>query len=318
MSLRSFEKYISQIAPHYPFTPFDVCDKSKNATAHTLYTLCRTQSMFEWKGLPDSIPQRDLELMLQCNGNVCFAQVNDGLYAFTGGLGGEPNVYYRPTVYTIANPALNFSASLKIGEECEIIRNDSLLIGLLPLITKYATNLTETEVSIFDAVINSRIISLIIANDDRAMESAKKYIEDVIAGRLSIMGDNKFLESVKTQPYGGTGDRTITELIELNQYQRACLFNDLGLNANYNMKRESLNSNESQLNDDMLLPFVDDMLRNRQQGCERVNAMFGTSISVDFYSAWKDNVEEIELEQEQLDESGSGVNADVSGSENDS
>ena len=60
------------------------------------------------------------------------------------------------------------------------------------------------------------------------------------------------------------------------------------------MKRESINSNESQLNDDMLHPLIDDMLAMRREALEKVNEMFGTNITVDFNSAWKDN--EIENE----------------------
>lgn len=73
---------------------------------------------------------------------------------------------------------------------------------------------------------------------------------------------------------------------------KASWFNDTGLNANYNMKRESINSNESQLNDDMLMPTVDDMLDCRQEGLEKVNAMFGTNITVELNSSWKINKEE--------------------------
>ena len=67
------------------------------------------------------------------------------------------------------------------------------------------------------------------------------------------------------------------------------------------MKRESLNSAESQLNDDALLPLIDDMLHQRQAGAEKINAMFGTSISVDYASAWEDNIEELEAKQDNLE-----------------
>ena len=66
------------------------------------------------------------------------------------------------------------------------------------------------------------------------------------------------------------------------------------------MKRESLNSEESQLNSDSLLPLMDNMLSCRQEGAQRVNNMFGTDITVEFNSAWQDNIEEIQLEQEKL------------------
>ena len=113
------------------------------------------------------------------------------------------------------------------------------------------------------------------------------------------------MEGIKTQPYGITSNTNIlTNLIESEQYIKASWYNDLGLNANYNMKRESINSGESQLNDDALLPLVDDMLRCRQNAIKKVNEKFGTNISIDLYSAWKDNEIELNSEQNNIDEGG--------------
>jgi hypothetical protein len=67
------------------------------------------------------------------------------------------------------------------------------------------------------------------------------------------------------------------------------------------MKRESINSNESQLNDDMLHPLIDDMLAMRREALEKVNEMFGTNISVEFNSAWADNETENELTMEVME-----------------
>lgn len=297
-------------------SPTDGIDKRVRTDYHIFQMLNRTQSMFKWEGLPDSIPQRNLEIMLQCNGNVCIYEYEGKLYAFTGGMGGEPDVYYNPTIYTFANPALGISRELRIGTECEIIRNDSMLTGMLPLFYRYASALTETEVSIDVATVNSRLIDLVSASDDRTRESALKFFADLREGKPGVIAENAFLAGIKAQPYGTTGNRSITDLIELNQYQKASFWNDIGLNANYNMKRESINSGESQLNDDALLPLIDDLLRERQEGCDRVNAMYGTSMSVSLASAWEDNEQEIEAEQDSIqmenepEEQGESVNDD--------
>ena len=102
-------------------------------------------------------------------------------------------------------------------------------------------------------------------------------------------------------------------MIESEQYIKASWYNDLGLNANYNMKRESINSGESQLNDDALLPLIDDMLQCRKNAIEKINSMFDTSISVSLASAWEDN--QIELENAQENEN-SDNRKDEGGEEN--
>ena len=282
-------------------TAYNPRDKDSVTRDHIEYMLARTQSMFRYDGLPDTIPERMLELYLQTNGHVAITEINGDLYALYGNFGGEPNPYYMPTLYTISNPALNVSKTMKIDEDCVIIPNDGLYKGLMPLFSRYASALCENELSLYLADINARIQTLISAGDDRTKKSAEVFITDVEKGNLSIIGENSFLEGIKTSPYALSGHNAITDLIEFEQYLRAGWFNELGLNANYNMKRESINSNESQLNDDMLHPLIDDMLKSREVAIEKVNNLYGTNISVSLASAWEDNQQELDAELENLE-----------------
>lgn len=283
-------------------------DKDNCINQHIGYMLNRTLSMFDYDGLPKTIDKRNLELMLQINGNVCWYKYNEKLYVFTGGLGGEPNVYYMPTIYTIANPALNISKSLKIDEDCVVMPNDFLYLGLLPLYERYATGLTENELSMYIATINLRITSLISASDDNTKKSAEKFLDDITSGKLGIIAENAFLDGIKSQPIrGSSSDDTITSLIEHEQYLKASWYNEIGLNANYNMKRESINSGESQLNNDMLMPLIDSMLYCREEALKKVNDMFGTNITVRKSSSWEDNQIEIDKEQNNVGGDGGGV-----------
>lgn len=286
----------------------DFSDKKASAMQYVSYMLNRTQSMFKYTGLPDSLPQRNLELMLQTNGFIVIPipykvpAVKGDLYAFAEGasLGGERDVYYMPTICNIASPALNWSASLKIGEECIVIPNDSLYIGLLPMFSRYASMLAENDVTIRLADINARIINLLSAPDDRTRKSAEQYLKDVENGNLGVIADNAFLEGIKSQPYASSGStNNITQLIELQQYLKAGWYNDVGLNANYNMKRESINSEEAQLNDDALLPLALDMLRMRKIGFDIVNRLCGYNIGVELNASWKVRQEE---QEQTLDE----------------
>jgi len=267
------------------------------------YMLIKTLSMFKYKNLPETISRRTMELYYQLNGFAGFYDYKDNLYCLQGGLGGEPDPNYMPTIFTFSNPALGISKQLKINEECVIIPNDDMYFGLYPLMCKYATAETENELSLFIADILSRIPAMISAGDDTALESAKKFLQDIEVGKLGAIADSEFLEGIKAQPVNQSNNRNITQLIEYEQYLRAGFYNEIGLNANYNMKRESLNSNESQLNDDMLYPMIDNMLKNRKEGLEKVNKMFGTDISVELDSSWKDNYEEKELTLENMETS---------------
>ena len=309
---RTYSYYFDNfVAKLYDFDDKELCVRN-----YVLYMFDRTQRMFEYKGLPDTIPQRMLEFLLQFNGFACFAKAKGELYAFYGGLGGEPDAYYRPTKCVVSNPALKLSETYTIDEDCVIVRNDSLLQGLIPLFSRYATAMVENDISFRMASINTRIEFLLSAPDDATKKAAEKFLEDVAAGKLGVIASNEFLDGIKAQEVGRTM-RTFTDLIEYQQYLKASWFNEIGLNANYNMKREKLSTTESQMNNDALLPLVDDMLQQRKECIEQVNAMFGTNITVDFASTWEQLLAEFEAETEmaesnQLD-SEEGVSEDARG-----
>ena len=264
--------------------------------------LSRTLSMFNYTNLPETIPVVELEKQLQTNGYTFITEVEGKLFAFEGGLGGEPDVYGKPTNITISSPALNFNKTLDIETEGVLINNDDLQLGLIDLFNRYNTLLIENEITMFLNTYNTRIQTLISSGDDTTRESAELYLKKIIDGELGIIGENRLFEGLKVQNATmGNADIT-TQLIELNQYLRATLFNEVGLNANFNMKRERLNSSEVDMNIDNLYPFIDNMIANRKQGIDKINELFGENIGVEFGSIWskrnknvsRETIEEVE------------------------
>lgn len=277
----------------------DFSDKSKSVSYYVDYMLMRTQSMFEYKGLPDTVPSKYLELYMQTRGLTAIAtNPKDGKqYALLGGLGGICNAYNVPKFYIGANPWLEWEYELEVDKDCVIFRNDTLYRGLLPIIERYATMLMENDITIRMAIVNSRITNLITATSDNQYKAGLQFIQDVENGKLSVIKDNNF-SPVQAVPYGSNSQRYITQLIELEQYLKSQMFNDVGLNANYNMKRETITTSETMMNNDSLLPLCDDMYYYRQESIQKCNDMFGWKASVDFSSSWKNRRKEIELEFE--------------------
>lgn len=249
-------------------------------------TLSKTQAMFVYEGLPDTVPAEELERLLQTEGNAFFAEVNGDLYALQGAAGGEPDPYNRPTIYTVANPALKLNKSYKIGVDGVFIKNDTNGNSLLPIIGKFAVLYTDGIISLNTASILTRITMLISASDDKTKQSADEFLKKILDGDFSIIGENAFFKGVNMQTAATSNTQYITQLVELVQYYKANMLNELGLNANYNMKRERLNTGEVAMNVDVLLPYVDNMLHERQKALKQVNEMFGTEINVRLGSSW--------------------------------
>jgi hypothetical protein len=279
---------------------FDYCsDKKKVFENYCKYTFTRTQSMFTYEGLPDTIPVQWLESYLQRNGSCCIAEHDGKLYALLGNAGGELDEYYQPTTYTVANPALGLSKTYKIGEDCVYCRNDYDAIGLVPLVSRYCGLMTENLLTVRISDINMRMMNLLSAPDDNTLQSTKQYLKDLEDGKLGVVGETPFFEGLKLQSKGvGNGDYMI-QFIELQQYLKGSMYNELGINANFNMKREALSGQEVALNDDALMPLIDDMLKQRRAMCDELNQMFGLNVSVDYGSTWHSNVVEKQLVSEE-------------------
>ena len=274
-------------------------NKEDIAQAYLAYMLSRSQEIFKWSNLPETIPAMDLELLIQRDGFAIIAKVNEDYYAFRGGLGGQRNAYYRPTIATVSNPYLDFNENLTIGKDCEIILNDPFYLGLLPLFQMNAEQQAETDISLRFAEINSRIEAFLIADTDKGKADAERVLKKIVDGKeLGVIGDKALFDGIKSIAYSGRPAGNIKELIELKQYFKSSWFIDMGLNSAFNMKREAINESESQMGVDALLPLIHQLLKQRKAGAERVNKLFGLNISVDLSEIWKNAEKDTEREPE--------------------
>ena len=279
----------------------EVKDKDTALLSFINNTLAKLQSMFVWDDLPDTIPNEELERLLQTNGHCFVTKVGNDLYALRGTLGGQLDAYNRPTQYTVANEFLNVNKTFDINKDGVLIKNDVNGIGLLPIIGKYGVLFVDSTITLNLATVLSRITMLISASDDKTKQSADEFVKKITDGEFSVVGENAFFKGVNVQSATTKTGTDIRQLIEITQYIKASCYNELGLNANFNMKRERLVNGEVELNTDALFPFVDNMLTNRQQACKRVNEMFDTDIKVELGSSWNYNHESMENAVKQVD-----------------
>ena len=283
----------SQLAKKNPMDY--VKDKKLSANAYINYMAIRLQKMFKYTNLPETIPREMLEYYLMINGTCFISEYDGNLYAFTGSFGGEPDAYYRPTRYVVANPALKMSKDFDIKSDGVLIRNDSIWQGLYPLMARYASLMAENILTLRSADVMLRVIAMLTAPDDKTRAAAEAYLKKLEDGEFGVIAENRFFEGIKMQSPPSNNGSYLTQFIELHQYLKGSFYNEIGLNANFNMKREALGDGESSLNEDSLLPLCDEMLRCRQEDIKKVNEMFGTNITIEFDSSWAQNVIEKEL-----------------------
>lgn len=257
--------------------------------------LCRCYAMFDYKNLPNTIQKQDIEKYLLLNGHCIFTKENNNFYVFNGDFTGIENVYHRLHKYIVVNAALNLNKEYETenNADCVLIQNDSERQGFFHLFSKYGIMLNDCEISLNMLSVLNRIPYLITTAEEKTKTNAELFLNKIKNGDFSIIADNAFLESLKSIPLNNTNNNQINNLIELNQYIKASAFNSIGLNANWNSKRERLNTSEISLNEDSLTPLIENMLYSRQQAIKAINEKYGLDIEVDLSNVWKQKEQEI-------------------------
>lgn len=245
------------------------------------------QRMFLYDGLPDSLPAREIELNLLLTGHCIVFENNDELITCNSNIWGY-DIYYRPTNATFANPIIS-PRNLEIGKDCEIIYNNSLLdnVSYIPVdsslntfLMRYARQLADIESTINIYMVNSRIISFPVASNDKVMTSIKSFFKKWRNGESSIISDDSIINEFRNVEINnknvkdGVNDWLIARDKILEQFYR-----EIGVKM-YNPKKAQVNNEEVEANDQLLLISHDDMLDQRQQGIEKINNHYGTSITV--------------------------------------
>lgn len=265
---------------------YDFKDKDTNIRNNIQYMLNRSFMIFDYEGLPDTLPKNEIEKMLQVNGYCFITEIDGKLYGFNGGLGGKRDSYNRPTEIVISNPALNINKTFKLDEGV-LIKNDDMMMGLIPIYDKYSSILAENEITMILANVNKRVNNLISVSDDNTGESARQYLKKLYEGELGFIFENRLYDSLKTNHANGQVSSSLQDLLEFNQYIKATMYNEIGLNANFNMKRSRLVSDEVNLNLDGLYPLVDNMLIQRKTGLSEIKEKYNIDIEVEFSSSWE-------------------------------
>lgn len=261
-------------------------DKHKLLKQFKSNQLNKSLTMFDWSGLPETIPQVELEKMLQINGYAVIAEYQGKLYAFQAGFSGQ-DPYNQPTKALVNNPALKNNTTYTIGEDCIVIKNDDMKQGLNGVYEYYGQRLIENQITMLMTDYNLRMPFTISSSDDQTTQSAKMYLKKIIDGSLGVIGEQKLFKALSVTPTNSKQTATFADLYGYQQFIIAQLNNTIGLATNNNMKRERLTTNEIEVNKNASYPLVDNMLKNRQQSVAAVNKMFDTDISVEYSSIWR-------------------------------
>lgn len=257
-------------------------------------------SMFEYKGLPDTLKPEVIEGIYVTEGSCGVGLIDGKLYTGTGGYCGNV-VNFIPEEYQITNVGVGELRG-KVGTDIVVGWNNLTATPDLNLL-QYASIFTEIDVSERLNVLFARLLRIPKVKDNKERKAVEDAITDLLDGRVTavtspnVLGEilegvqenNKFLDLAD--------DTKIDKLQYLNQYRDNVLkrfYTLYGQGMQNTAKLAQQTTDELHGNDgvSMILPLA--MLKKRKEWVEEINKVFGTNITVDFSEAWK--VSEAEMQ----------------------
>ena len=246
-----------------------------------------------FEGIPETVDETFFKLILFTCGRSCFFEGNvidegEQLLALNCSRAETPSVYYMPRKALVANPRLIKSYTLTPGKDCEIVylseadryNLSGISGGLYRLIERTATMLADNDISINIAQKNTRLVNLVSADTQNTVDSIRAVISSMYEGDPTIVVKSSLVDKLQGIPIlQNTSNTNLVELIEVQQYIISHFYEQIGITTHDQMKRERLITAEINDNIDLAFLNIDDIIVSITEGLERVNAMFGTSIS---------------------------------------
>lgn len=284
--------------PFLSISPNIFRDVERRDRERLIEKIARYTQMFELRGGTSTIPNWRLKQLIMMGGFGAFAPKDDKLYYLTGNLGDRPRPDYIPEYFIFDNPYIPWGGRLKLDKECVLVKNDTSLMGIMPILKRHTHLQTHIDLSFYITTVMSRLTAFGVAGRDQEAEAINEVIEDIERGKIRALTDQNILNQIHTHPYAGDA-RCITSLIEIMQYSKASEATDLGLQANWNAKRESLTASETLLNENVIHTFSDNMFECWKEWVDEVNEKYSDYLdnglfTLEWGSSWKSNEREAE------------------------
>lgn len=237
-------------------------------------------SMFEWKNLPPTVDARYLELHLFETGSMVY--FNDEVI---GNLcldclpSGRLDVYGNPVLRRAYSGYNNYQKLLKESNSV-IIWNNYLHTNSILEVKMFARKLYNLD-RIIDVNANAQKTPVLIQGTEQQRLTLKNLYKEFDGNSPFIFGDkNLDLNSLKCLQTGAP--YVCDKLYNLKQMYWNEALTYLGINNTGAQKRERMLAMESSQAQGGTISSRYSRLQSRREAVEKINAMFGTNIEVNY------------------------------------
>ena len=241
-------------------------------------------AIFKFDNIPDNWNMPYFKEHLFLDGVVCVTDTDFGVIPLQTGRSGI-NVYGQPTDFIISNPVLG-TLQGKIDKDGVMIYLSILgghYVSLVPLISRYATLLSEVDGSLQTSLINSRIAHVFSASSQAQLKTMQKVYDDISKGKPAVFirknpdesNDHVLFNNVRQSFIG-------TELLDTKRSLLNEFMSEIGINNANTQKKERLITGEVDSNKSELSANINEWYENLKNCINKVNDMYSLNIAFDF------------------------------------
>lgn len=270
------------------FNDGGICDFKLNYNFYFKWLLNKVCSCFYITGLPETINEYYVKSSLITDGDIGITKFNDNIYAVMGAPAGQPDEYYIPSQYVVANPILGSKTFTRNIDGVVIYNTDTdqyISGGLYGLISQTATLLADNIISINCAQINSRVQVMLTADDDGQVIAGETALKKLYAGKPYTILKSDLIDKININPINSNCANNLSELVELHNYIVGNFFQSIGVKSNNIRKKAHVLQDEIESQDGFLQISIFEILTSWQKGFDAVNALYGTDIQVNLNPA---------------------------------
>lgn len=212
--------------------------------------------------------------------------------------------YYQPKTFRVSNPNTGigaFNKEFTIGTDCELIKLTPDFGTILDVIDFYASRLAEISKGIDIGLINAKMPVILTAKNEAQAETLKKVYDKVQQGESLVVwknvsdGDEIIPSKDPFESFVNDYQKTyiVHNLLEDAQIILDSFYTEIGLPVAIE-KKERLITSEADFASAQSQARISCWLETLKESLEKVNTMFGTSISA--YASFEDDEKEDQKE----------------------
>lgn len=284
----------------YDLQPF--CDTANVLQGYQYWfdkLLAYCLNIFDYNGLPQSLPAREIESNLILTGH-CVTFYDKGelvtcqteLYNY--------DKYYNPTDAVYAQPKMK-SGNLSLNDKTvHIIYNCDLknqVLGtnvdgsLYTFIARYARQLADVESTLAIRLVDIRTPNMPTCSNDATRNSVLNFFKKIALGQRTVVVDDKIvpkLNNIELNKNRSTD--TLQDILLARDKILEQFYREIGVRF-YQTKKAQVNKEEVNANNSMFLISIDDMLKQRQTDLIEFNKKYSLNVSVRLNPKWGDTIE---------------------------